>query len=136
MLKTLERKMLENFVRNVTYYGDSFDEKSFIGYCLDEYVWSDVEYWKLEADLLKIRDILDDLDYDFLSDLMRIIEILMLTYSPLTIYKEHEQYTISKKINRKPNIHDRYERLTSVLDVLFRPDVEFNSDQFVYQYQL
>ena len=60
--------MLENFVRNVTYYGDSFDEKSFIGYCLDEYIWSDVEYWKLEADLLKIRDILDDLDLSTIEE--------------------------------------------------------------------
>ena len=43
---------LVNFYRN-TAFDDRYDENSFIGMILDNNLWSDDEYWKLEADLKK-----------------------------------------------------------------------------------
>ena len=44
---------LVNFYRN-TAFDDRYDANSFIGMILDNNLWSDDEYWKLEADLKKI----------------------------------------------------------------------------------
>ena len=123
--------MLENFKRNVTYL-DEYDEKSFIGFWLDYNTWSDIEYWKLEEDLLKIRH-LDDISFDDLSDLMRIVQLMFVpNWKDFTVMKEHEQFTLNKDWGKAPNISDRFERFTYVLGFLFKQNREPDLSDFAY----
>lgn len=123
--------MLENLKRNVTYL-DEYDEKSFIGFWLDDNAWSDIEYWKLEEDLLKIRH-LDDISFEDLSDVMRIVQLMFVpNWNDFTIMKEHEQFTLNKDWEEIPNISDRFERLIYVLGFLFNPNREPDLSDFAY----
>lgn len=123
--------MLENFKRNVTYL-DEYDEKSFIGFWLDYNTWSDIEYWKLEEDLLKIRH-LDDISFEDLSDLMRIVQLMFVpNWKDFTIMKEHEQFTLNKDWGEIPDISYRFSRFTYVLGILFNSNIEPDFSNFVY----
>jgi len=53
MFQRINAMNLVNFYRN-TAFDDRYDVNSFIGMILDYNLWSDDEYWKLEADLKKI----------------------------------------------------------------------------------
>lgn len=124
--------MLENLKRNIPYL-DEYDEKSFIGYWLNYKVWSDTEYWKLEADLLKIRHF-DEVENDTLASLMRIVKIMMVAdKESYSILKTHEQYAISDD-EEVPNLYYRFERFSVILSNLFNSEINIEDISFYYEY--
>lgn len=124
--------MLENLKRNIPYL-DEYDEKSFIGYWLNYKVWSDTEYWKLEADLLKIRHF-DEVENDTLASLMRIVKIMMVADKEnYSILKTHEQYAISDD-EEVPNLYYRFERFSVILSNLFNSEINIEDISFYYEY--
>lgn len=124
--------MLGNLKRNIPYL-DEYDEKSFIGYWLNCKVWSDIEYWKLEADLLKIRHF-DEVENDTLASLMRIVKIMMVAdKESYSFLKTHEQYTISDD-EEVPSLYYRFERFSVVLSNLFNSEINIEDISFYYEY--
>lgn len=130
--------MLENFKRNLPYPGSpDFDQDSFIGLWVDDCVWSDVEYWKLEKDLLSINSIYPSptlVPREILIGVMKIVQFLMVpNWNNFQILETAELYTLDKNIEEIPNIYDRFERLQYVLSVLYTDIIDIDNIDFDYQ---
>ena len=125
--------MLKNLKRNIPYL-EEYDEISFIGYWLNCKAWSDIEYWKLEADLLKIRNF-DEVDNDTLAYIMRIVKVMMVADKEgYSILKAHEQYSISDGEEEVPDLYYRFERFSVVLSNLFNSETNMEDISFYYEY--
>lgn len=128
--------MFENFKRNITFLGDGvYDPNSFIGLWIDEGVWSDIEYWKLEKDLLNINSYYSNnsmIPRDILRGVMRITQLMFVPdWNEFSIYKKHELYTLDEDWG-KPTIFDRYERFKYVLGILFTDEINLDAQDFGY----
>jgi len=127
--------MLEDLRRNITYLNE-YDEKSFIGLWIDDGVWSDVEYWKLEKDLLKIINHNNEkncIQTHILGYVMRVIQLMMVSnWENFSIFDEHEKYTLNEDWG-EPDIFDRYERFKYVIGVLFDKKNDLDNIEFGYQ---
>jgi len=96
--------------------------------------WSDIEYWKLEADLLKIRNF-DEVDNDTLAYIMRIVKVMMVADKEgYSILKAHEQYSISDGEEEVPDLYYRFERFSVVLSNLFNSETNIEDISFYYEY--
>ncbi|QOW51418.1 hypothetical protein G0029_16605 (plasmid) [Acinetobacter sp. YH12138] len=126
--------MLENFNRNVTFL-DDYDPNCFIGLWIDECVWSDKEYWKLEKDLLSINYHYSNnvaIPRNILCGIMRITQLMIIpNWNDFEIYKEHELYTLNEDWV-VPTIFDRYERFKYLLGILFTEEVSLEKLDFGY----
>lgn len=128
--------MFENFNRNITFLGEGiYDPNSFIGLWLDEGVWSDIEYWKLEKDLLSINFHYPKntpIPRNILWGVMRITQLMMVSnWNNFSIYKQHELYTLDDEWG-VPSIFDRYERFKYILGILFTDEINLDDQDFGY----
>ena len=128
--------MFENFNRNITFLGEGiYDPNSFIGLWIDDGVWSDTEYWKLEKDLLSINfhyPTNTPIPRNILWGVMRITQLMMVSnWNNFSIYKPHELYTLDEDWG-KPTIFDRYERFKYVLGILFTDEINLDAQDFGY----
>lgn len=128
--------MFENFNRNITFLGEGiYDPNSFIGLWIDEGVWSDTEYWKLEKDLLSINvhhPTNIPIPRNILWGVMRITQLMMVSnWNNFSIYKPHELYTLDEDWG-VPTIFDRYERFKYVLGILFTDEINLDTQDFGY----
>lgn len=128
--------MFENFNRNITFLGEGiYDPNSFIGLWIDEGVWSDTEYWKLEKDLLSINvhhPTNTPIPRNILWGVMRITQLMMVSnWNNFSIYKPHELYTLDEDWG-VPTIFDRYERFKYVLGILFTDEINLDTQDFGY----
>ena len=128
--------MFENFNRNITFLGEGiYDPNSFIGLWLDEGVWSDIEYWKLEKDLLSINFHYPKntpIPRNILWGVMRITQLMMVSnWNNFSIYKQHELYTLDDEWG-VPSIFDRYERFKYILSILFTDEINVDDQDFGY----
>lgn len=115
-----------NFYRNVTLFKE-YDVNSFIGRWLDYSEWNDIEYYKLENDLLKIANeyrIKNEIHQDILIGVMRIIELLIIPDWSVFIIVPNDTDT---------DIYDRYERFKYIISVLFT-NKDIQLDSFFYSY--
>lgn len=115
---------LFNFYRNITFF-EEYDENSFIGRWLDYSEWNDIEYWKLECDLLKIAYIYrskNEINQDFLIGIMRIIELLMIPDWSVFIISSND---------KNIDIYDRYERFKYIISIIFT-NKDIVLDNFFY----
>ncbi|MCK3655914.1 hypothetical protein A4G19_09115 [Pasteurellaceae bacterium Macca] len=115
-----------DFYRNVTFFKE-YDVNSFIGRWLDYSEWNDVEYSKLERDLLKIAYAYrekNEIHQDILVGVMRIIELLMVPDWRVFIIESNTNDT---------DIYDRYERFKYIISVLFT-NKDIILDDFFYSY--
>lgn len=131
--------MFENFNRNITFLGEGiYDPNSFIGLWIDDGVWSDTEYWKLEKDLLNINFHYPKntpIPRNILWGVMRITQLMMVSnWNNFTIYKPHELYTLDEDWG-VPTIFDRYERFKYVLGILFTDEINLDTHDFGYSLQ-
>lgn len=113
-----------NFYRNVTYF-EEYDEQSFIGRWLDYSEWNDVEYYKLEDDLLKIAytyRTTNEIHQEVLMGIMRIVELLMVP--------DWLEFIITSD-DKSIDIYDRYERFKYIISVIFTHK-EIRLDSFFY----
>lgn len=128
--------MFESFNRNITFLGEGiYDPNSFIGLWIDEGVWSDTEYWKLEKDLLSINvhhPTNIPIPRNILWGVMRITQLMMVSnWNNFSIYKPHELYTLDEDWG-VPTIFDRYERFKYVLGILFTDEINLDTQDFGY----
>lgn len=128
--------MFENFNRNITFLGEGiYDPNSFIGLWLDEGVWSDIEYWKLEKDLLSINFHYPKntpIPRNILWGVIRITQLMMVSnWNNFSIYKQHELYTLDDEWG-VPSIFDRYERFKYILGILFTDEINLDDQDFGY----
>lgn len=109
-----------DFYRNVTYC-DSYDENGFIGKWVDDGIWVDAEYIKLERAILcigKSYPYPTDLPRDLVIGLYRIVELLMVS--------DWMNFDI-QRINAEDEstIFERFERLKVVISqVLWGEDIQ------------
>ena len=122
------------FYQNVT-YSDTFDSESFIGLWLDYGVWSDIEYWKLEKDLLVINEFYSEdmiIPNDISCGLMRIIQIMMVSnWESFTILEKSKKYTLNDDWGH-PTIFDRYERFKYIIGNFYHKNINLSSVEFGY----
>ncbi|KAB1859944.1 hypothetical protein F4W09_02140 [Acinetobacter tandoii] len=131
--------MFENFNRNITFLGEGiYDPNSFIGLWLDYCVWSDLEYWKLEKDLLSINFHYPKntpIPRNVLWGVMRITQLMIVSdWDNFSILKEHELYTVDEDWGI-PTIYDRYERFKYVLGILFTDETDLDHINFGYSFK-
>ncbi|HEM8710281.1 Imm41 family immunity protein [Acinetobacter baumannii] len=126
--------MFKCFYQNITYC-DNYDPMSFIGLWLDYGVWSDIEYWKLEKDLLAINQFYSEglmIPNEISRGLMRIIQIMMVSdWQDFAILEEGKKYTLNDDWGH-PDIFDRYERFKYILGVFYDKDVNLSNIEFGY----
>lgn len=126
--------MLENFNRNITFL-DDYDPNSFIGLWIDECVWSDTEYWKLEKDILSINYHYSNnkaIPRNILFGIMKITQLMIIpNWNDFSIYKPHELYTLDEDWG-KPTIFDRFERFKYLLGILFTEEFSLEKMNFGY----
>lgn len=128
--------MFENLNRNITFLGEGiYDPNSFIGLWIDEGIWSDTEYWKLEKDLLSINFHYSNniqIPREILTGVMRIIQLMIVpNWSEFTISEKYELYTLDEEWG-VPTIFDRYERFKYLLGILFTEEISLNDLDFGY----
>lgn len=108
--------VLLNFYRNVNLYdNDYYDSNSFIGKWIDDGIWHDKEYWKLDKDLEKIRDMYPypaDIPRDICTGLMRIAELMMVSNWKAFSIEGTQPLT-------EDSIYERFERLKFMLSAIF-----------------
>ena len=131
--------MFENFNRNITYLGEGiYDPNSFIGLWIDDGLWSDLEYWKLEKDLLSINFHYPKntpIPRNILWGVMRITQLMIVSdWDNFSILKEHELYTLDEDWGI-PTIYDRYERFKYVLGILFTDETDLDDINFGYSFK-
>ncbi|MFP1006230.1 Imm41 family immunity protein [Acinetobacter baumannii] len=131
--------MFENFNRNITYLGEGiYDPNSFIGLWIDDGLWSDLEYWKLEKDLLSINFHYPKntpIPRNILWGVMRITQLMIVSdWDNFSILKEHELYTVDEDWGI-PTIYDRYERFKYVLGILFTDETDLDDINFGYSFK-
>jgi hypothetical protein len=131
--------VFENFNRNITYLGEGiYDPNSFIGLWIDDGLWSDLEYWKLEKDLLSINFHYPKntpIPRNILWGVMRITQLMIVSdWDNFSILKEHELYTVDEDWGI-PTIYDRYERFKYVLGILFTDETDLDDINFGYSFK-
>jgi len=131
--------VFENFNRNITFLGEEiYDPNSFIGLWLDDGVWSDLEYWKLEKDLLSINFHYPKnttIPRNILWGVMRITQLMIVPdWDNFSIFKEHELYTLDEDWGI-PTIFDRYERFKYLLGILFTDKTDLDDIDFGYSFK-
>jgi len=127
--------MLNNLRRNVTYLKD-YDEKSFIGLWIDYGLWSDIEYWKLEEDLLNVINYKDNEFYisdNVLNYVMRIVQLMIVhNLEEFSILDKDKKYTLNDSWG-EPDIFDRYERFKYIVGIIFEKNRDLRNIDFSYQ---
>ncbi len=114
--------------RNVTFW-EGYDENSFIGKWVDDGIWSDKEYWKLENDLLRIKKkhpYPKDIPREIVAGIFRINELLMV--SNWTLFEIESSPWLSDEVN----IYDRFERFKVMVRCLFLGENIENSSFYYY----
>ncbi|UNU73316.1 immunity 41 family protein [Moraxella nasovis] len=109
-----------DFYRNIT-FSDNYDVNSFIGKWIDDAIWSDEEYIKLEKSLLTIQKAYPyptDIPREIIISLYRIIELMMIpNWLDFDVEKSN--------LNDESDIFDRFERLKLVISyVLSGNDIQ------------
>lgn len=105
---------LHDLYRNVTFL-EEYDEQSFIGLWLDESIWSDEEYWKLDNALNNIKQM-----YPYPSDIPRDISACIAHITELMIVPNWEAFSVvGKNTSDEVSIFERFERLKFVLRSIF-----------------
>lgn len=119
-----------NLKRNVTFW-EGYDENSFIGKWVDDGIWSDSEYWKLELDLIKVKE-----KYPYPSNIPREITAGIFRIIELLIIPNWEQFEIeaSPWLSDEVTIYERYERFKVMIRYLFTGE-ELDSRIFDYVYE-
>lgn len=118
---------LKNFKRNIPCF-EEYDENSFIGKWYDDGVWDDEEYWKLENDLIEVRQ-----KYPYPMDIPRSVVIGVCTVIDFLMVPNWNVFEIkaSPWLSDSIGINERYERLRTILHYIFT-DVDIDGIKFDY----
>ncbi|CZE49748.1 Imm41 family immunity protein [Campylobacter geochelonis] len=128
---------LVDFYRN-TAFDNRYDENSFIGKILNYNLWSDDEYWKLEADLQKLlrlnlnkifikQEIMEGI-FSICNDVFLTQKWDFIKIDSDILYKNNPNI-----IDKEPNIYDRFRRLKRLLVAVAYGDENFFNIDFVYK---
>ena len=135
MLQRIDAMNLVNFYRN-TAFDDRYDANSFIGMILDNNLWSDDEYWKLEADLKKILQHYKnkELDPEIMQGIISNDIFLSGSWRDVDIDAKSECFKLDEyQEDTKPNIFDRFRRIKSLLLAVASGDENFYKIKFFYE---
>ncbi|VEG13551.1 Uncharacterised protein [Moraxella cuniculi] len=115
-----------DFYRNVPMSID-YDVNSFIGKWVDDYVWCDSEYIKLEQSILNIQKVYPyptDIPRDMIVFLYQIIDLMMIT--------GWENFAIDKiNADDQTDMYDRFERFKVVISCVLSGE-NINEIEFGY----
>ncbi|MDO4907796.1 Imm41 family immunity protein [Neisseria sp.] len=108
---------LDNFYRNIT-FSEKYDEKSFIYEWINNGIWCDEEYWKLEASLNHLKT-----QYPYPNDIPREICLGIVRIMELMMVPNWLDFEIQPSVNHPANtdatIYERFERLKFVCRSIF-----------------
>lgn len=118
---------LNNFKRNIPCF-EEYDESSFIGKWYDDGVWDDEEYWKLENDLIEVRQ-----KYPYPMDIPRYVVIGICTVIDFLMVPNWKVFEIkaSPWLSDSIGINERYERFRTMLRYIFT-DIDIDRIKFDY----
>lgn len=115
-----------DFYRNVT-FSQYYDVNSFVGKWVDDGVWSDEEYVKLEKSLLNIQK-----EYPYPNDLPREMVVCLFRVIELMIVSNWLNFDIEKNnSNDSSDIFDRFERFKVVISCVLSGE-DINEIEFGY----
>lgn len=129
---------LINFYRN-TAFDERYDKNSFIGKILDYNIWSDTEYWKLEADLLQILKEYKNKNFndEIMQGIVSICNDIFINSSwdlvDIDKKEKYFQFDTNKIEMIEPNIYDRFCRIKKLLISVSYGDENFFKINFNYK---